>query len=200
MNFMDFDRSRGRRFFLQGSVLALFELLSPGIEILQAKQTPGSERTIYNPFMQKAINLAEENVKTGKGGPFGAVIVKDGRIIATSSNQVTSLNDPTAHAEIMVIRKACSRLERFQLKDCELYTSCEPCPMCLGAIYWTRFTRVYYASSREDAAKAGFDDSFIYQQVELPIDKRSLKMIQVMHDQASKPFDEWARKISKIKY
>ncbi len=151
-------------------------------------------------FMQEAIALSLHSVRSGKGGPFGAVIVKDGEIIAKAHNQVTSTNDPTAHAEIVAIRDACQVLQTFQLKGCELYTSCEPCPMCLGAIYWARLDRVYYANTKADAARIGFDDQFIYDELDLPIGERQLPMIQLMRDEALAAFQEWADKTDKVEY
>ncbi|MDJ0736668.1 MAG: nucleoside deaminase [Nostocaceae cyanobacterium] len=151
-------------------------------------------------FMQEAIALSLKSVRSGRGGPFGAVIVKDGEIIAKSHNQVTSTNDPTAHAEIVAIRQACQVLQNFELKGCELYTSCEPCPMCLGAIYWARLDRVYYANTKADAAGIGFDDHFIYDELDLSIDKRKLPMIQLMRDEALTAFQEWAEKVDKVEY
>ena len=125
-------------------------------------------------FLKRAIQLAEEGMDKGQGGPFGAVIVKDGEIIAEANNKVTASNDPTAHAEVVAIRKACEKLQDFQLENCILYTSCEPCPMCLGAIYWARPKKVYYALTREDAAKIGFDDQFIYDEIALKMDDRKI--------------------------
>lgn len=123
-------------------------------------------------FMQEAIALSLENVNLSEGGPFGALIVKEGKVIAKGKNQVTANNDPTAHAEMVAIRQACQKLKTFQLRECELYTSCEPCPMCLGAIYWARLDRVYYANTQEDAAQIGFDDRFIYEELKLPIRRK----------------------------
>ena len=125
-------------------------------------------------FMDEAIRLAKENVKNGSGGPFGAVVVKDGEIVAACGNSVTPSNDPTAHAEVNAIREACHKLGTYQLEGCEVYASCEPCPMCLGAIYWARPSKVYYASTKEDAAGAGFDDSFIYKEIAMPEAERSI--------------------------
>ncbi len=139
-------------------------------------------------FMREAINLALEGMKKGLGGPFGAVVVKNGEIIGRGSNSVLALNDPTAHAEVTAIREACRYLKHFQLSDCILYTSCEPCPMCLGAIYWARPEEVYFAGSRGDAADAGFDDAFIYNELEYPIDKRKLKMTPLLREEALKAF------------
>lgn len=151
-------------------------------------------------FMQMAIDLSLQNVRSGKGGPFGAVIVQNGAIIATAHNQVTSTNDPTAHAEIVAIREACRVLQHFQLTGCELYTSCEPCPMCLGAIYWARLDRVYYANTKTDAARIGFDDHFIYQELELPMGDRNLPTIQLMREEALVAFQAWVFKNDKVEY
>jgi len=151
-------------------------------------------------FMQEAINLALENVKSGNGGPFGAVIVKDNKIIARGANAVTSSNDPTAHAEVMAIRNACKKLKTFQLDDCEIYTSCEPCPMCLGAIYWARPKKIYFACTKKDAAEINFDDSFIYEEIPLPIEKRKIPTEQIMRNEAVKVFTAWKEKDDKIEY
>jgi tRNA(Arg) A34 adenosine deaminase TadA len=151
-------------------------------------------------FMRAAIRLSIAMMRRGKGGPFGAVVVKGNRIVGRGCNQVTSGNDPTAHAEIVAIRDACRRLQTFQLSECELYTSCEPCPMCLSAIYWARLKRVYYANTRRDAAKIQFDDDFIYHQVRRPISKRRLVMKQLLRSEALLAFREWARKTDKIPY
>ncbi len=151
-------------------------------------------------FMMEAIQMARENIHSGKGGPFGAVVVKNGQIIGRGSNSVTSNNDPTAHAEVMAIRDACQHLQSFQLDDCELYTSCEPCPMCLGAIYWARPKRIYFAATREMAAQAGFDDSYIYQQIPLPVHLRDLPTVSMNSAEAAEVFDEWVRSESKIPY
>src|SRR5499425_2923487 len=134
-------------------------------------------------FMARAIQLSIENVHSGRGGPFGAVIVRGDNIVAEGSNQVTSTNDPTAHAEVLAIRQACAKLGTFELKDCELYTSCEPCPMCLGAIYWARLARIYFANTAEDAAKIGFDDSFIYSELNKPHMQRRIPTIQMMREE-----------------
>jgi len=154
----------------------------------------------FNPFMAEAIRLATENVKSGNGGPFAAVIVKDNKIIASGVNKVTSTNDPTAHAEVTAIRNACKELKSFQLDDCDLYTSCEPCPMCLGAIYWARPKRVYFGNTKSDAAEIGFDDSFIYKEIETTIESRKIKMKQLMSDEAKASFIEWKNKTDKIEY
>lgn len=151
-------------------------------------------------FMQEAIDLSRLGMKTGKGGPFGAVIVKDGTIIAKGYNQVTSTNDPTAHAEVVAIRKACKTLESWQLTGCELYTSCEPCPMCLGAIYWAKPEKVYYANTKADAAEIGFDDQFIYEELDMPLDSRKLAIYQMMRDEANKVFQEWSTLADKVDY
>lgn len=151
-------------------------------------------------FMRKAIALSIENVTQEKGGPFGAVIVKDGEIIATGANCVTSHNDPTAHAEVVAIRNACEKLGSFQLDDCEVYTSCEPCPMCLGAIYWARPKAVYYGNTKADAADIDFDDQFIYDELELPLENRNLKITQFLGDEAIKAFELWKKSTEKVEY
>jgi len=151
-------------------------------------------------FMRIAIDLAEENVRTGKGGPFGAIVVKDGKIIAKGTNLVTDSCDPTAHAEVVAIRRACEALGTFQLTDCELYSSCEPCPMCLGAIYWARPAKVYFGAAHADAAKAGFDDSFIYKELALPVDDRTMPMQQLLPVEAWSPFKAWEEQEGKIEY
>jgi len=151
-------------------------------------------------FMREAIRLSMQMMRCGEGGPFGAVVVRKGRIVGRGWNQVTSTNDPTAHAEVVAIREACRRLKTFQLADCNLYTSCEPCPMCLSAIYWARLRRVFYASTRKDAARINFDDEFIYRQVALPLHKRRLKMTQLLRNEALAVFAEWKRKPDKILY
>jgi tRNA(Arg) A34 adenosine deaminase TadA len=153
-----------------------------------------------NPFMARAIQLSIENVHSGRGGPFAAVIVKDSRIVAEGANQVTSTKDPTAHAEILAIRAACAKLGAFDLHGCEIYTSCEPCPMCLGAIYWARLSRVYFANAAADAASIGFDDSLIYREIPLPLTQRAIPMIQMMRDQALAAFQAWQQKPDKIVY
>lgn len=150
--------------------------------------------------MQRAIELSEIGMTKGEGGPFGCVIVKNGEIIGEGYNQVTSTNDPTAHAEIVAIRNACKNLKSFQLIDCEIYTSCEPCPMCLSAIYWARPSKIYYANTKEDAKNIGFDDSFIYDEMILDIDSRKIPMIALNHPTAQEVFKAWANKADKIKY
>lgn len=151
-------------------------------------------------FMQEAVRMAVENVKQGTGGPFGAVIVKDGEIIAACANTVTPDNDPTAHAEVNAIRKACQQLDTYQLDGCEIYCSCEPCPMCLGAIYWARPAKVYYASTKEDAANAGFDDSFIYKEIALPEPQRSIPFLNEKNGDTGEEFRLWQESNIKIEY
>ena len=150
-------------------------------------------------FMAKAIELSIKSANT-IGGPFGSVIVKDQKIIAEGSNKVTSTHDPTAHGEIVAIREACKNLNTFDLSGCEIYTSCEPCPMCLSAIYWSRLDKVYYANTREDAKNIDFDDSFIYTEIPKKIDDRKIKMVQMLRDEALKAFEIWDKKVDKIKY
>ena len=151
-------------------------------------------------FMMEAIRLSQKCLSEGKGGPFGAVVVKDGKIVGRGSNHVTINNDPTAHAEVMAIREACHNLNSFQLTGCEIYTSCEPCPMCLGAIYWARPDRIYYAANQVDAAKAGFDDSFIYKEIALNPTDRKIPASQHLRDEANKTFDAWMKNTEKIEY
>ena len=150
-------------------------------------------------FMERAIELSIENLKNG-GGPFGAVIVKDDKIIAEGSNQVTSTNDPTAHGGIVAIREACKKINNFSLSGCELYSTCEPCPMCLSAIYWARIDKIHYANTRKDAQKIDFDDSLIYSEFQKNIDKRKIPMIQMLRNEALKAFELWDKKIDKVKY
>jgi tRNA(Arg) A34 adenosine deaminase TadA len=150
-------------------------------------------------FMRQAIALALENIRDG-GGPFAAVIVKNGALIASGTNRVTASNDPTAHAEVVAIRAACKRLESFQLDHCDLYTTCEPCPMCLGAIYWARPGRVFYASTADDAAAAGFDDVFIYRELQVPHRERRIPMGELLRDEASAIFKAWLAKADKMSY
>jgi guanine deaminase len=154
----------------------------------------------HSKFMREAIRLSMEMMRRGKGGPFGAVVAHKGRIIGRGWNQVTSTNDPTAHAEIVAIREACRRLKSFQLDECELYTSCEPCSMCLSAIYWARLREVYFGNTRGDAARIAFDDDFIYREVALPPRRRKLKMKQLLRAEALKAFAEWEKKADKILY
>jgi len=153
-----------------------------------------------NPFMARAIQLSLDNVLSGQGGPFGAVIVKDDSIVAEGVNRVTASNDPTAHAEVVAIRSACASLGTFVLKGCEIYTSCEPCPMCLGAIYWAHIARIYFGNVAAEASKIGFDDSFIYQEFARPLPRRSIPIIQMMHEQAIAAFRAWQEKPNKIPY
>ena len=152
-----------------------------------------------NKFMLRAIALSIESVKTG-GGPFGSVIVKDDKIISEGFNKVTSTNDPTAHGEIVAIRDACKKLNNFNLKGSELYSTCEPCPMCLSAIYWARIDKIYYANTREDARKIDFDDSLIYSEFKKNINERKIPMIQMMRNEALKAFELWDKKTDKVKY
>lgn len=151
-------------------------------------------------FMQRAIDLAQEGIDSNSGGPFGAVIVKDGVIIAEGFNKVTSTNDPTAHAEIVAIKEACKKLNSFQLDNCILYTSCEPCPMCLGAIYWARPKKVFYACNRTDAAEIDFDDQFIYDEIQKSIEDRQIEFKNIMKHEAFKVFENWKSKPNKIEY
>lgn len=150
--------------------------------------------------MEMAVRLAYENVLAKNGGPFGAIIVKDGTVVGRGCNNVTTANDPTAHAEVQAIRDACRHLNSFQLTDCEIYTSCEPCPMCIGAIYWARPKAIYYACTKEDAAHIGFDDHFIYQELGLPMEKRIIKMEQTSFNNHDLPFRTWETYIEKVKY
>ena len=151
-------------------------------------------------FMQQAIALAVENVTSGRGGPFGAVIVKDGKVIATGANQVTATNDPTAHAEVTAIRNACASLEAFQLEGCDIYSSCEPCPMCLAAIYWARCRTIYYGCTAADAAKAGFDDAYLYEELKKPLGERALPVVNLCRDEAEKAFAAWKKSPMKVEY
>jgi len=147
-----------------------------------------------------AIDLSEYNVKQAQGGPFGAVIVKDGMVVARSANKVVTQNDPTAHAEVSVIRLACQELGTYDLEGCEIYTSCEPCPMCLGAIYWARISKIYYANTKKDAADIGFDDHFIYDELVQPMEKRKLPFVQLMRNEALAVFKQWEISESKTDY
>ena len=151
-------------------------------------------------FMRAAIRLSISKMRADCGGPFGAVVVRKGKIVGKGWNQVTSANDPTAHAEVTAIREACKRLKTFQLADCELYTSCEPCPMCLSAIYWARLKRVYYGNTRQDAAGINFDDALIYREVSRPVSKRLIPMKQLLRGEALKAFEEWRVKADKVGY
>lgn len=150
--------------------------------------------------MEQAIRLATENVHSGRGGPFGAVIVKDGVVIASGTNQVTASNDPTAHAEVVAIRNACQTIGHFQLDGCDVYTSCEPCPMCLAALYWSRCRAIYYGNSAEDAAKIGFDDSFLYDEVKKPLNERTIPIQRMMPSEAWESFAAWQSSPFKVEY
>jgi guanine deaminase len=151
-------------------------------------------------IMAEALRLAAENVLAGTGGPFAAIVTRGNDIVARGANLVTSSNDPTAHAEVTAIRSACDALKTFQLHGCEIYTTCEPCPMCLGAIYWARLDRIYYAATREDAAAAGFDDSLIYREVAAPIDRRVIPIINLMREEGGEPMQVWKAFQEKITY
>jgi len=150
--------------------------------------------------MREAIKLADEGMHGGRGGPFGCVVVRQGKIVGRGQNRVTSTNDPTAHAEVTAIRDACANLQTFQLTDCELYTSCEPCPMCLSAIYWARIPQIFFANTRQDAAEIGFDDDFIYRQIPLPLEKRAIKISQLLREEGLKTFQGWTKKTDKVRY
>lgn len=151
-------------------------------------------------FMRRAIALAVENARSGRGGPFAAIVVKEGQIIAEGANRVALINDPTAHAEMVAIRAACRKLRSFQLDGCEIYASCEPCPMCMGAIYWARPARVFFAAAADDAARAGFDDALILEQLRLPLPERSIPMIQLLRSEAQEAFRVWEQKPDKVRY
>ena len=151
-------------------------------------------------FLRLAIDASRSGMDRGDGGPFGCVIVKDGTVVGAGNNRVTSTNDPTAHAEVVAIRDACDKLDDFQLAGCTIYTSCEPCPMCLGAIYWARPDRVVFAATREDAAEAGFDDQLIYDELPLPPDKRKFPMERMMREEAKEVFNAWIAMEGKVKY
>lgn len=151
-------------------------------------------------FMQQAIDLSLQGINNNDGGPFGCVIVKGDKVIGRGNNKVTSSNDPTAHAEVVAIRDACANLSTFQLEGCEIYTSCEPCPMCLGAIYWARPKVVYYANTREDAAEIGFDDSMIYEEMNTPVEKRKIPILPLKRNDAMKVFKAWKDKENKTSY
>lgn len=154
----------------------------------------------HREFMEMAIRMARQNVESGKGGPFGAVIVKDEQVVASAMNEVIADDDPTAHAEVVAIRRACKKLGTYQLQGCDLYSSCEPCPMCLGAIYWARPEKVYFAASRKDAAASGFDDDLIYDEISIDPDKRQIPFVNVMRNEALEAFREWDASGLKIKY
>jgi|SRR6185312_5194046 len=151
-------------------------------------------------FMREACRLAEESVRDGKGGPFGCVVVRRGEVVGRGQNRVTSANDPTAHAEVVAIREACRKLGTFKLDDCELYTSCEPCPMCLASAYWARIPALFYGNTRQDAAVIGFDDELLYREIPLPIEQRSLAMKPLLREEAQKAFRAWQEKSDKIRY
>ena len=153
-----------------------------------------------NRFMARAIQLSMSNVQSRGGGPFGAVVVKGGEIVGEGANQVTLANDPTAHAEVVAIRAACRKLGTFDLEGCEIYSSCEPCPMCLGAIYWARLSRIYFANGHDDASKIGFDDSMIYRELAQPAAERKIPMVQMMRDEALAAFRAWENKPNKVEY
>jgi len=159
-----------------------------------------AEETIHKRFIGLAIEMAAENASTLNGGPFAAIVVRNGEIVGKGTNKVTSTNDPTAHAEVVAIRDACKNLTTFQLSDCDLYCSCEPCPMCLGAIFWARPARVFYAASNLDASAAGFDDTFIYKQIPIDPEKRTIPFLKIDHDNLNKPFAEWNLNKDKIDY
>lgn len=154
----------------------------------------------HDEHMGRAAALALKMMRSNKGGPFGAVIVRNGEIVAEGWNEVTSTNDPTAHAEVVAIRRACQKLNTFQLDDCEIYTSCEPCPMCLGAIYWARLKRMYFANTRAEAATIGFDDAFIYDEIGIAPEARKIPGTKLAHPDMQIAFDEWVKKPDKIRY
>jgi guanine deaminase len=155
---------------------------------------------LTNPFMQEAIALSFDTMRAGKGGPYGAVVVKDGKVIGRGINQVPSTNDPTAHAELLAIQEACRTLQSPQLKGCELYTSCEPCAMCMGAVYWAKLDRVYYGNTKEDADEFGFPSTSIYNELALPLEQRAIPMISLMRQDARTAFQEWADAVDRVKY
>ena len=172
----------------------------PSADVTPTQRTPPTEPTPNPEFMREAIALSQRSKDSGKGGPFGAVVVKDGKVVGAGHNEVTSTNDPTAHAEVVAIRRACEALKTFLLNGCELYTSCEPCPMCLGAIYWARPDRVYYANTKTDAADIGFDDQFIYDELEQPMAQRQVPMHQLLRDEAQRVFQSWTTQENKDEY
>ena len=178
----------------------IYSIRRPGYMALDTLNRRGQSVDMRNPFMARAIELSLENVRSGIGGPFAAVIVRDGQIVAEGANRVTSTNDPTAHAEIVAIREACKILGTFALIDCDLYTSCEPCPMCLGAIYWARLRQVYFGNTAADAADAGFDDSFIYEEIARPHLRRKIPMSEMMRKEALEAFRAWSAKADKAAY
>lgn len=198
----DVDRTRltfPRMLLLQQPLLP--EKLISGVEgLLNGKSAAGCGMSRNEDFMKRAIDLSQEKMDQNCGGPFGAVIVKDGEIIAEGWNQVTSTNDPTAHAEMVAIRNACAAIGDFTLDGCEIYTSCEPCPMCLAAIYWARIDRIYFANTREDAEKIGFDDDFIYREFRVDDHKRTLPAKEIMRTEAQVVFENWMAKQDKTAY
>jgi guanine deaminase len=159
-----------------------------------------TDKKQHEKFMRLAIQLSEQNVSRSMGGPFGAVVVKEGKIIAKSANKVTTTNDPTAHAEVSAIRLACKKLKTFDLSGCVIYTSCEPCPMCLSAVYWARIERIYYANTKVDAANIGFDDQFIYEEIEKQMSERKLPIQQLLRDEALQAFKLWEHSPMRISY
>ena len=171
----------------------------PGHTIAERLSPANDKTTMKHEFMQRAIDLASENIRRG-GGPFAAVIVKDGKIVAETGNTVTKTLDPTAHAEVNAIREACRRLQTFELRGCEIYSSCEPCPMCMAAIYWARLDKLYFAATRTDAAKAGFDDDFLYKELPLSCEQRQLPCAQILGEEGKQPFAHWAQYEEKIPY
>jgi len=179
----------------QGAILQVMPQQHGSIPLV-----PAPPDTTPDSFMAAAIQLSIENVRSGRGGPFAALVVKDKQVIATGTNLVTSTNDPTAHAEIVAIREACKVLRSFQLTGCEVYASCEPCPMCMAALYWARPSGIFFAGTREDAARAGFDDSYIYQQLALPVDQRSIPTVQMLREQALVALREWEGRSEKTPY
>ena len=180
-----------------GGTLVIYIMMA--MALLSSCQQKGDKNMTSEELMRKAIVLAEENVANG-GGPFGAVIARNGEIIATGVNRVTAEHDPTAHAEVSAIRAACKKLGTFDLSGCEIYTSCEPCPMCLGAIYWAHIDKMYYGNDKADAKRIGFDDSFIYEEIALSPESRRLSSERMLKDEAAKAFDMWMKKDDKIEY
>jgi tRNA(Arg) A34 adenosine deaminase TadA len=158
------------------------------------------ENSKHHEYMRMAIALSEQNVAQGLGGPFGAVIVKDDKVVAASANTVVPSNDPTAHAEVSAIRLACKELNTYNLEGCIIYTSCEPCPMCLGAIYWARINKIYYANNKGDAAAIGFDDQFIYEELDRPKEQRKLPVVEMLRDEALGAFRAWETSVAKTHY
>lgn len=182
---------------------ALYICIYPGYHLIKKTSLfikPQMENKNHEKFMRMAIELSEYNVQQGHGGPFGAVIVKDGMVIARSANRVVPQNDPTAHAEVSAIRLACQELQSFNLSGCDIYTSCEPCPMCLGAIYWARIDNIYYANNKADAAAIGFDDQFIYDEIACNMNERKVPIIQLLRDEAQGAFKLWEKSESKTEY